>query len=86
MTEIGTEGKQKTAAERIREAEKVQGELRAALRSVGIVLPSLGVEAMAYGDEKPVCLIDLGRCTVETAGKLIAVLDTRQAQASGTTQ
>ncbi len=77
MTEKNTRGKRKTAAETLREAEQVHGELSAALRSAGIVLPSLGVDALAYGDEKPQPLVELGRCNVQTARELTAVLRAR---------
>ncbi len=65
---------QQSAARALRGAERARDELRAALRSAGIVLPSLGVEPMAYGDEKPRPLVELGRCTVPTAHKLTAAL------------
>ncbi|MEU6484036.1 hypothetical protein [Streptomyces sp. NPDC046887] len=58
----------------IREAVAAVTELRAALERAGIALPSLGVDpvtcAASYG--RP--LVELGRCTAETARLLAAAL------------
>ena len=43
--------------------------------AMGIVLPSLGVDAAAYGSESTEVLVDLGRCRVEVAGRLAGVLE-----------
>ncbi|MGW3014014.1 hypothetical protein ACWC9R_35065 [Streptomyces sp. NPDC001219] len=56
------------------EAEAACEELAAALRRTGIVLPSLMVDPVTYGYEPPRVLVELGRCNVETARRLIAVL------------
>jgi hypothetical protein len=74
MAKMGASDNRLTVAEKIREAEKVRDELRAALRALGIVLPSVWVESAAYGDEGTHPLIELGRCNLSTARKLIAVL------------
>ncbi|BDD72066.1 hypothetical protein [Streptomyces violaceoruber] len=49
-------------------------ELRAALAEAGIVLPSLGLDPVSLAREEPCPLIELGRCSVETAQRLAAVL------------
>ncbi|MFF7181391.1 hypothetical protein [Streptomyces sp. NPDC008121] len=49
-------------------------ELRDALAGAGIILPSLGLDAVTLSADPPRPLIELGRCTVETARRLAAVL------------
>jgi hypothetical protein len=71
MTEIRARGEQNSIAE----AEKVRDELNAALRSAGLVLPSLSVDRSAYYSTYPAPLIELGRCNLKTARKLMAVLE-----------
>ncbi|MFE2229796.1 hypothetical protein [Streptomyces kronopolitis] len=56
------------------EAEAACGELADVLGRTGIVLPSLAVDPVTFGCEPPRVLVELGRCNVETARKLIAVL------------
>lgn len=60
--------------ERIAEAEAARDELAAALKGTGIVLPSLCVDPVSYSYERPRPLVELGRCNLETARQLIAVL------------
>ncbi|MEU8886455.1 hypothetical protein [Streptomyces sp. NPDC048442] len=55
--------------------------LRAALERAGIVLPSLGVEATSYTREVGCPLVDLGRCTVDTARRIAGALP--RAEGSG---
>ncbi len=71
---MSTKDKQPAKAQLIRKAEETRDDLNAALRALGIALPSLNVEPMAYADENPDPLIDLGRCNLRTARKLLAVL------------
>ncbi|GHB24332.1 hypothetical protein GCM10010331_07880 [Streptomyces xanthochromogenes] len=59
---------------RIIEAESVVKELRGALARSGITLPSLGLDPITCMNEKLGLLIDLGRCTPDTARRLAAVL------------
>ncbi len=54
-----TKSERKTAADALREAEEVRDELGTALRGAGIVLPSLSVDALAYGAERPDPLVEL---------------------------
>lgn len=67
-----------TAAEKLHHAENTCAELSAALRRAGIVLPSLRVEVLAYGDKMPRPLIELGCCNLDTAHKLADVLTASQ--------
>jgi hypothetical protein len=55
----------------VEEAEEVVKELRAALAEAGISLPSLGLDPVSLAREAPCPLVELGRCSVETA-RLIA--------------
>ncbi|GAA3972744.1 hypothetical protein [Streptomyces marokkonensis] len=58
----------------VEEAEVTVKELRAALTEAGITLPSLGLDPVSLAREAPCPLIELGRCSVETARRLAAVL------------
>ncbi|MFK4149874.1 hypothetical protein [Streptomyces sp. NPDC004065] len=58
----------------VREAEETLAELRDALERAGITLPSLGLDPAGLAREAPCPLVDLGRCSVETAARLAAVL------------
>jgi hypothetical protein len=68
-----TQDQRQTAAQKLQDAETVRDELNTALREQGVVLPSLWVEPLAYGDVDPKPLIDLGRVTPETARRIIDV-------------
>ncbi|MGW8064815.1 hypothetical protein ACVV2G_21710 [Streptomyces ziwulingensis] len=56
------------------EAEDTVKELREALAEAGITLPSLGLDPVSLAREAPCPLVELGRCSVETARRLAAVL------------
>jgi hypothetical protein len=58
----------------VEEAEETVEELRSALAKVGIVLPSLGLDPGSVAREAPCPLVELGRCSVETAGRLVTAL------------
>jgi hypothetical protein len=58
----------------VQDAEEAVTELRAALERAGIRLPSLGLDPVACAAEVPRPLVELGRCTVETARRLAAAL------------
>ncbi|MDL5201485.1 hypothetical protein [Streptomyces sp. ALI-76-A] len=58
----------------VEEAEDTVKELRAALLIAGITLPSLGIDPVSLAREVPCPLVELGRCSVETARRLAAVL------------
>jgi hypothetical protein len=74
---------EKSPKEKLHEAENIRDELLDELKRAGIVLPSLGVETVAYAAEVPQPLIELGRCTPEVARKLTAAL--RKADRNGFT-
>jgi hypothetical protein len=54
----------------VEEAEETLKELRSALEKAGIVLPSLGLDPVSVAREAPCPLVELGRCSVETARRL----------------
>ncbi|WP_354406002.1 hypothetical protein [Streptomyces sp. PvP037] len=58
----------------VEEAEEVVKELRTALAKGEISLPSLGLDPVSLAREAPCPLVELGRCSVETARRLAAVL------------
>ncbi|MBW1597879.1 hypothetical protein [Streptomyces sp. JJ38] len=64
----------RTTIERIGAAEAVAEELREALGSAGVKLPSLRVDLVSVAREVPRPLVDLGRCNQETALALAAVV------------
>lgn len=76
--------RQKQAQETVvDDADGACAALCAALATVGITLPSLGVDPVSFADRSPHTLIDLGRCTVATAQKLTAALTGGGTEASG---
>jgi hypothetical protein len=58
----------------VEEAEETVKELRAALETAGITLPTLRIEPVSIARDAPCPLVELGRCSVETARRLAAVL------------
>ncbi|BBC34263.1 hypothetical protein SGFS_055570 [Streptomyces graminofaciens] len=54
--------------------EEAVEQLKAALRDVGVILPSLGVDPVTAASHMPDPLVQLGRCNVRVAAQLIAVL------------
>ncbi|CAL9432565.1 hypothetical protein C1708_22155 [Streptomyces sp. DH-12] len=62
------------AAHCVEEAEEVVKELRAAFAKAGISLPSLGLDPVSLAREAPCPLIELGRCSVETARRIAAAV------------
>jgi hypothetical protein len=58
----------------VEEAEEAVKELRAALEKAGITLPTLRIDPASLAREAPCPLVELGRCSVETAQRLAAVL------------
>ncbi len=63
-----------TGAERTQAAEEAVRELAAQLYATGLTLPSLRLDAPSVAATDPRPLIDLGRCTVDTALRLAAAL------------
>ncbi|MEU7552345.1 hypothetical protein AB0B01_08270 [Streptomyces sp. NPDC044571] len=66
-----------TPKERLRAAEEAVGQLRDALGGVGVVLPSLGVDVVSAAGTYGLPLVELGRCNLDTALRLAAVLHER---------
>ncbi|MFG1670134.1 hypothetical protein [Streptomyces sp. Y7] len=58
----------------MRSTEEVVALLREALGGVGVVLPSLCVDPVTGAGKEPFALVQLGRCNVRTAERLVAVL------------
>lgn len=58
----------------VEEAEEVVKELRAVLAKAGISLPSLGLDPVSLAREAPCPLVELGRCSVETARRIAAAV------------
>jgi hypothetical protein len=71
-----------SATDKLKEAETVRDELCEALHDVGIALPSLRVEPLAYGDVRPRPLVELGRCNLVTAQQLVTALRSAKGQVS----
>lgn len=66
-----------TSKERMLAAEGAVRELREALDGVGVVFPSLGVDVVSAAGTYGLPLVDLGRCNLDTALRLAAVLHER---------
>ncbi|MFB7113102.1 hypothetical protein [Streptomyces sp. NPDC056190] len=58
----------------VQEAEETLAELRTVLEKAGVTLPSLRLDPAGLAREAPCPLVELGRCSVETAARLAAVL------------
>ncbi|MDT0320218.1 MULTISPECIES: hypothetical protein [unclassified Streptomyces] len=63
-----------TTAERLRDAESAAEELRQALETLGVVLPSLRVDLASCTAEANRPLVDLGCCNLAMVRKLASVL------------
>ncbi|WP_274559939.1 hypothetical protein [Streptomyces spiramyceticus] len=63
-----------TANERLRAVEDAVGQLRTELGAAGVALPSLRVDPVSSAGNEPYPLVDLGRCNLDTALRLVAVL------------
>ncbi|MGW1889912.1 hypothetical protein ACWCP6_06535 [Streptomyces sp. NPDC002004] len=63
-----------SAEDRVRAAEEVVEQLRQGLRRAGVVLPSLCVDPLTVAAAEPLPLVELGRCNLDTALRLAAVL------------
>ncbi|AVZ77519.1 hypothetical protein SLUN_17885 [Streptomyces lunaelactis] len=62
------------SAERLRAAEEVVAQLRDGLGVVAVTLPPLRVDVVTLASEAPYPLVDMGRCNLDTALRLAAVL------------
>ncbi|WP_369223467.1 hypothetical protein AB5J52_21245 [Streptomyces sp. R39] len=54
----------------LRTTEEVVESLRAALKGVGVVLPSLCVDPVTGASDEPFALVELGRCNIRVAERL----------------
>ncbi|MEU6820292.1 hypothetical protein ABZ921_06650 [Streptomyces atriruber] len=66
-----------TAEERVRAAEEAVRQLKAGLAGAGVTLPSLRVDPLSVAGEG-LPLVELGRCNLDTALRLAAVLEEEQ--------
>ncbi|MFE9725431.1 hypothetical protein ACFYQ5_17980 [Streptomyces sp. NPDC005794] len=66
----------------MRAAEDAVARLRAGLAGVGVKLPSLRTDLASCARNEPTPLVDLGRCSVETALLLSAQLEAKAAHDS----
>ncbi|MFE4454619.1 hypothetical protein [Streptomyces sp. NPDC056796] len=67
--------RRKEAAGRVRAAEDAVARLRAGLAGVGVKLPSLRIDPVSCAGNEPAPLVDLGRCSIETALRLSVQLE-----------
>ncbi|WP_016905273.1 hypothetical protein [Streptomyces xiaopingdaonensis] len=63
-----------TTLRKLREADDVYRRLLVALADADVLLPSLRVDLSSCADELIAPLLDLGRCNLPTAERLIAAL------------
>ncbi|MGW2818871.1 hypothetical protein [Streptomyces sp. NPDC001415] len=63
-----------TAEERVRATEVAVEQLREGLAGVGVVLPSLRIDPLTCAGHVLYPLVDLGRCNLDMALRLVAVL------------
>ncbi len=70
------------AAGRVRAAEDAVARLRSGLARVGVKLPSLRIDPVSCAGNEPAPLVDLGRCSIETALRLSVQLEAAAAHDS----
>ncbi|GGT37321.1 hypothetical protein GCM10014713_33840 [Streptomyces purpureus] len=63
-----------TASERLRAVEDAVAQLRSELGAAGVTLPSLRMDPVSAAGMDPYPLVELGRCNLDTALRLVAVL------------
>ncbi|MER7515118.1 hypothetical protein [Streptomyces sp. NPDC126499] len=64
-----------SALDSLRTAQDVVTQLRAELAAHGVTLPSLGVDPLTMAATAPAYpLVELGRCNLDTARRLVSVL------------
>ncbi|MGG8409595.1 hypothetical protein ACM614_24855 [Streptomyces sp. 12297] len=66
-----------TTHERFLAVQDAVVQLKEALAGVGVVLPSVGMDQVSAAGAYGLPLIDLGRCNLDTALRLTAVLHER---------
>lgn len=75
--------RRKAAVGRVREAEDAVERLRVGLAGVGLKLPSLRIDPVSCAGNEPSPLVDLGRCSIDTALRLSAELEEKCESAAG---
>ncbi|MFF8617252.1 hypothetical protein [Streptomyces sp. NPDC015350] len=71
--------RRKATENRVRAAEDAVARLKESFSGVGITLPSLRIDPVTCaGTEPGAPLVDLGRCNLDTALRLSAVLEARE--------
>ncbi|MEV3933344.1 hypothetical protein [Streptomyces sp. NPDC049944] len=70
------------AVGRVRAAEDAVARLRSGFTGVGVKLPSLRIDPVSCAGNEPAPLVDLGRCSIETALRLSALLEAKAAHDS----
>lgn len=69
-------------AKKVRDAEAARDALTAALKGVGVVLPSLRIIPLSCTKESPRQLLDLGPCTLAMARTIAAALESSESSVS----
>ncbi|MGC5343064.1 hypothetical protein ACPXCE_16060 [Streptomyces sp. DT24] len=69
--------RRQVAVGRVHAAEEAVARLRDGLAGVGVTLPSLRIDPVSCAGNEPAPLVDLGRCNLETALRLSAVLEAK---------
>lgn len=73
-----TTSERREAAEgKVRAVEDAVARLKEGFSGVGITLPSLRVDPVSCAGSDPAPLVELGRCNLDTALRLSAVLEAR---------
>ncbi|MFG2135370.1 hypothetical protein [Streptomyces sp. NPDC048650] len=67
-----------TAGDEARDADEIVAELEGALGALGVVLPSLCVDPVSDASRTMQPLVELGRCNLGTARRLLEVLAGRR--------
>ncbi|MFF9350875.1 hypothetical protein [Streptomyces sp. NPDC014734] len=67
--------RREVAEGKVRAAEDAVARLKEGFSEAGITLPSLRVDPVSCAGSDPAPLIDLGRCNLDTALRLSAVLE-----------
>ncbi|MEU8522681.1 hypothetical protein [Streptomyces sp. NPDC048577] len=70
---MGAAGRE-TAVDEIREVRAARDELREALATVGVRLPSLGLDLVSLASPHLAPLVDLGHCRPDVARRLASVI------------
>ncbi|MCX5397842.1 hypothetical protein [Streptomyces sp. NBC_00102] len=75
--------RRRAAEGNMRVAEEVVARLKTGLAGVGATLPSLRIDLVSCAGDATAPLVDLGRCTVETALRLSEALERMKREIDG---